>query len=133
MIPVIFINCSGFPFIDHIMTGTKKYETRTKNTMKKLLDSFLGKRILLAQTGNGDPLVRCSAVIDKVIEVYTEDAWIPYIMDADISNGSQYDWQYDTKKKVLYHLTDIKPVNSFRLPKSCKRHGRVWAEFNGSI
>ena len=129
MTPVIFINCKTFPFIWHIMTGTKKYETRTRNMLRR----FLGDRVLLAETGHGKPVVRCSVKIDRIVEVFTEDAWLPYIMDADISNGSKYDWQPDTKKKVLYHLTDVRPVEPFTLPDACRRHGRVWAEYEGSV
>lgn len=129
MIPAIFINCKRYPFIWHIITGTKKYETRTRNTLGR----FLGERVLLVETGHGKPIVRCSAVIDRIVEVHTEDAWLPYIMDADISNGSEYDWQPDTKKKVLYHLTDVHQVEPFPLPDSCRRHGRVWAEYEGRV
>ena len=128
MIPVIFVNCSDRAYVDSIMTGTKKYETRTKNTLKNLLSWSLGQRVLIAETGHGAPLVRCSAIIDSIIEVFSEDAWLPYIMDADIANGGKYDWKPDTKKKVLYHLTSVLPVKPF-IPEG-KRHGRVWMECN---
>ena len=128
MTPVIFINCSRYPFIDWIMSGAKRYETRTKNTMKTLMNCYLGKRFLLAETGYMDPLVRCSAVIDEVIAVYTREEWEKYCDDCMIT-GTDYDWQPDTKVKWLYHLADVKPVDPFRLPKSCRRHGRVWAEY----
>ena len=64
MIPVLFINCSGEPFVDWIIDGLKQFETRTRNTLKTLLSWALGRRILIAETGHGRPLVRCSAVID---------------------------------------------------------------------
>lgn len=132
MIPAIFINCSRHPFIRQIMNFDKLYETRTRNTMKKLMESYLGERILLVETGNGDPIVRCSAVIDNVIAVYTKSDWekyLPYTMTA----GTEYDWQPSTKVKWLYHLVDVKPVKPFALPRSCCRHGRVWAEYEGGI
>ena len=80
MIPVLFINCLRERFVDWIIGGLKLYETRTRNTLKKLLDTYLGERILIAETGRGDPLVRCSAVIDQVIAVgsldITEDEFV---------------------------------------------------------
>ena len=124
MTPVIFINCSAEPFVNDIMSGLKQYETRTRNTLGR----FLGDRVLLAETGHGRPLVKCSAVIDHVISVYTREKWEEYLEASWIPVGSMYDWQPDTKVKWLYHLTDIQPVVPFRLGPDCRRHGRVWAE-----
>ena len=130
MIPVLFINCLREKFVDWIIGGLKQYETRTRNTLKKLLDTYLGQRILIAETGRGDPLVRCSAVIDQVVAVYTREKWEEYLQSTWVPVGSQYDWQPNTKVKYLYHLSDVRPIaKPFRLPKSCRRHGRVWAEY----
>ena len=86
---------------------------------------------MIAETGHGRPLVRCSAVIDEVIEVFTREAWEEYLQFTWVPVGSEYDWKPDTKKKVLYHLKDVKPVKPFRLPFNARRHGRVWAEYEG--
>lgn len=130
MIPVLFINCLRERFVDWIIGGLKLYETRTRNTLKKLLDTYLGRRILIAETGRGDPLVRCSAVIDKAVAVYDRATWEDYLQFTWIPVGSDYDWKDGTKVKWLYHLTDVQPIaKPFRLPKSCRRHGRVWAEY----
>ncbi len=129
MTPVLFINCSREPFVNWIAAGLKLYETRTKNTLKSLLKWALGERILIAETGHGDPVVRCSAIIDEVIAVYTREQWEKYLQFTWIPVGSDYDWKPDTKVKWLYHLTDVKPLTPFVLPKSCPRHGRVWAEY----
>lgn len=130
MIPVIFINCSGEPFVDWIIGGLKQFETRTRNTLKTLLSWALGRRILIAETGHGRPLVRCSAVIDQVVAVYTREKWEDYLQSTWIPVGSKYDWQPTTKVKYLYHLSDVHPIaEPFRLPQSCRRHGRVWAEY----
>jgi hypothetical protein len=130
MIPVLFINCSGEPFVEEIMAHLKQYETRTRNTLKSLLSWALGERILIAETGHGRPLVRCSAVIDQVVEVRDRKTWEEYLESTWIPLGSKYDWKPDTKVKYLYHLTDVRPVAApFRLPQSCRRHGRVWAEY----
>ena len=126
MIPIIFINCDHAPFVDMIITRSKKYETRNRNT----LGQFLGERVLIAETHHGrKPLVRCSAVIDEITECFTEEAWLPYIMDACISNGSKYDWQPNTKKKVLYRLKDVVPCYPFT-PAEDRRHGRTWMEYH---
>lgn len=124
MIPVVFINCKEQPFVDQILSGDKLYETRTRNTLGRLL----GERILIAETGRGKPIVRASAVITSRIAVYAPHCWKRYLKDACIAPGSRYDWQEDTKVKWLYKLTDVQKVDPFILPDSCRRHGRVWAE-----
>lgn len=124
MTPVIFINCTVEPYVDDIMSFLKQYETRTRNTLGR----FLGERVLLAETGHGRPLVKCSAVIDQVVSVHTREQWEEYLEQTWIPVGSIHDWQPDTKVKWLYHLTDVKPVVPFRLGPDCRRHGRVWAE-----
>ena len=130
MIPVLFINCVRERFVDWIIGGLKQYETRTKNMLKSFLETYIGKRILIAEAGRGDPLVRCSAVIDQVIAVYDQATWDDYLEQTWIPVGSKYDWKPSTKVKYLYHLKDVHPVaKPFRLPRSCRRHGYVWAEY----
>lgn len=130
MTPVLFINCSRWAFVDWIIGGLKLYETRTKNTLKKFLDTYLGQRILIAETGKDDPLVRCSAVIDEVVAVYDQSTWEDYLQFTWVPVDSDYDWKPDTKVKHLYHLKDVRPIaKPFRLPKSAHRHGRIWAEY----
>ena len=130
MTPVIFINCKAEPFVKDIMDYLKQYETRNRNTLGR----FLGERVLLAETGHGRPLAKCSAVIDEVISVTSKEEWDKYLELTWIPVGSSYDWQPDTKVKWLYHLKDVRPVEEpFRLPTSCRRHGRVWAEYEGGF
>lgn len=124
MTPVIFINCTVEPYVDDIMCHLKQYETRTRNTLGR----FIGERILLAETGHGRPLVKCSAVIDEIISVTTKEQWDEYLELTWIPVGSRHDWQPDTKIKYLYHLSNVTPVVQFRLGPDCRRHGRVWAE-----
>lgn len=133
MTPVLFINCTTEPFVDDIMCRLKEYETRSRNSLKSLLSWALGKRILIAETGYGAPLIKCSAVIDHYIAVHTREQWEEYLDLTWIPMGSKYDWQDNTKVKYLYHLSDVRPVKPFRLPFSCRRHGRVWAEYEGSV
>ena len=129
MIPAVFINCKRYPFIDQILRPIKLYETRTRNTLGR----FLGERVLLVETGHGKPIVRGSAVISSVLQCFTRDAWETYRSSACIEAGSDYDWKPDTKKKVLYQLTDVQACEPFQLPESCRRHGRVWAEYEGGM
>lgn len=130
MIPVLFINCLHERFVDWIIGGLKEYETRTRNTLKSFLDTYLGQRILIAETGRGRPLVRCSAVIDQVVAVYDRATWEDYLEQTWIPVGSKYDWKPSTKVKYLYHLKDVHPIaEPFRLPQGSRRHGRVWAEY----
>ena len=125
MTPVIFINCKKQPFIDQIIAGDKIFETRTRNTLGRML----GNRVLLAETGSGRPLVRCSAKVKEIIAVYTREAWSKYTFGACIQPGSEYDWKTGTKVKWLYWLTDVTPCDPFTPPEG-RRHGRVWMEYN---
>ena len=127
MMPIIFINCKDQPFVRQILNGTKQYETRNRNTLKR----FLGSQVLLAETGHGKPVIKGSAVISEIIEVFARSAWEVTKLDCMIPDGSKYDWKPDTKKKVLYRLTDVRPCEPF-VPTEDRRHGRVWMEYHGS-
>ena len=131
MIPVIFINDSGEPYVKLIMSGQKTYETRSRNTLKSLLEWALDERVLIAETGHGAPIVRCSAVIDHLATIYTAERWNQLRKVHRVPVGDRYDWKPDTKVKWLYHLKDVRPVKPFRLPKESRRHGRTWAEYEG--
>jgi len=131
MTPVIFINCKDHPYVDEIIAGAKTYETRTRNTLRSLLTWSLGERVLIAETGHGSPVVRCSAVIDHFGAVYTEDRWNDLRKVHCVPGGSKYDWTQDTKVKWLYHLSDVQPVAPF-VPEG-RRHGRVWMEYDDRI
>ena len=126
MTPIIFINSKNTPFVDQILSGRKRYETRTRNTLRQ----FIGHRVLLAETGNGRPVVRCTAVITEVIEVISQWEWIhTYRKHTGIRSGSRYDWQPDTKVKYLYRLAGVVACHPFTPPEDI-RHGRVWMEYN---
>ena len=128
MIPVIFINCADEPYVESIMNGTKTYETRSRNTLKSLLEWALGERVLIAETGHGAPIVRCSAVIDHFGAIYTADRWNELRKVHRVTVGSKYDWKPYTKFKSLYLLKDVQPVARFT--PTGPRHGRVWMEHN---
>ena len=122
--PVVFINCSLFPFLTWIRSGRKLYETRSRDTLRALV----GQRVYLAETGrSGRPIVRCSCVIDHSMTV-DAGCWHSLRSMHCVPFGSAYDWQQDTKKKVLYRLTDVQPVAPFPAPEGL-RHGRVYMTY----
>ena len=124
MTPVVFINCKEQPFVDQIICGRKWYETRTRNT----LGGLTNRRVFLAETGHGVPVVKCSAVLHDAVEVRTERQWNFYFKPLTcIPVGSKYDWKPDTKVKYCYYLSDVEPVKPWFVPDG-KRHGRVWRE-----
>lgn len=129
MLPIVFINCKSYPFISDIMSGKKLYETRTRNTLK----SLVGKRVLIAETGHGKPVVKCLATIDHCVRVYDYPAWENAFRDkCSIERGSNYDWTDKTDRKYLYRLTDVQPVPEF-IPPDGFRHGRTWMEYAGPV
>lgn len=126
MMPVVFINCKRYPFVDMIMDGRKIVETRTANTLKALV----GQRIMIAETGKGKPVVRCAATIAHVYKCSSREDWYrSWGFYTGIEPGSDYDWNDNTKIKYLYHLKNVTPCPEFTPPEG-KRHGRVWMEFN---
>lgn len=127
MIPIVYINCSSAPFVDYIMTRSKVFETRSRNTLKTLT----GKRILIAETGNGHKsIVRCSARIRSAFPITSQYEWDLFRDYTKVYPGSPFDWSDKTRCKWLYELEDIQPVPPFH-PVDGIRHGRVWMEYNG--
>ena len=126
MIPVVFVNCRKYPFLSMIESGSKEYETRSRDTLKRLV----GCTVYLAETGKGKwPFVKISAKISEVVAVRTRFEYEKYRTRTQIKKGSMFDWTDSTKVKYLYKLTDVKPVPGFHLSPDCVRHGRVWAEY----
>ena len=72
-----------------------------------------------------------SARIRSITTIYTAEAWQTYRKFHCVPEGSEYDWQPDTKKKVLYELYDVFPIADPFIPAEGKRHGRTWMEYNG--
>ena len=124
MIPIIFINTQRYAFVDDIIEGRKKYETRCRNT----LGSLVGHRVLIAETGHGKPVVRCSAVIKDHFVIDDPWIWDRYRGTTRVPKGSKYDWQPETKVKHLYELTGVVACQPF-VPPEGVRHGRVWMEY----
>jgi len=124
MIPVIFINCSRFPFLTWILLRRKLYETRSRN----MLGRFAGCRVILAETGNGRPVAHCTAVIAAPLVIRSRSAFRSLRRSACIMKGSKYDWNLETNVKYFYPLLDVQPLEPFPVPEGV-RHGRVWMEY----
>lgn len=123
MYRVLFVNCSCVPFLDLFLARRKPWETRTRNMLRALV----GTNVMLAETGNGRPLVRASAFIGEPLVIRSREEWEKYRERCGIPSGSQYDWKPWTKQKYLYPITDVKACAPFRAPEGV-RHGRVWME-----
>lgn len=122
--PVLFINCDGVPFMDKIITLTKSFETRSRNTLRR----FEGQTVYLAETGKGHPpVVRCTASVGSAVDVRSRSAWDRLRSVTCVPAESKYDWKEDTKVKYLYPLFDVRPVSVPFIPSGI-RHGRVWME-----
>lgn len=128
MLPIVFINCDLFPFVEWIISGKKIYETRNRNTLKR----FIGQVIMLAETHKGKkPVVRCMAYIDRMERVNAKQ-FDSMRKDTMIETGSAYDLIDDNKTKCLYKLSYVYPVPAF-IPPEDTRHGYVWMEYNHNI
>ena len=121
---ILFINSSDQPFVDRIMILSKLYETRTRNTLKRLIN----ETVYIAETGKGRPVVKCSLTIGKPIKVTSLKEWNQYRDYLGIPVGSKYDWTDSTKVKYLYPLSNVRTCDPF-VPVDGIRHGRVWMEF----
>ena len=97
MLPIVFINCDLFPFVDWIIDGLKIYETRNRNTLK----SLIGQVVMIAETHKGKkPIVRCMAYIDSMEKVNVKQ-FDSMRNDTRIVPGSVYDLTDTNKTKCL--------------------------------
>ena len=123
MTPIVFINTKEIPFVDLIISEDKLFETRNRNT----LGGLVGRRILIAETGHGKPVVRCSAELHMPTVVREKEWWEWFRESTCVPSNSKYDWGENTKCKWLYPIGYVEPVEPFTPPEG-KRHGRVWME-----
>jgi len=124
MTPIVFINSKQVPFIWQIMNGKKLWETRNRDTLGRVV----GKRVFLAETGNGKAVVRCSAELCRAIQINNPDVWDGLREDTCIPVGNKYDWKPETKVKYIYFIRKVQKVKPFSPPEGI-RHGRVWMEY----
>lgn len=123
MIPVIGINSSTAPFMDMIGNRLKRLETRSKNT----LGTFVGQRVILAETKQGGYLAKYSAVIRSARPIYSAEEWDTLRMQHCVPIGNDYDWKPGTRVKWVYELSNLRRLRPFMVPEG-PRHGRVWME-----
>lgn len=127
MIPVIFINCKKIDYIGKMISGEKKYETRHFNT----LGSLVGRRVLFAETGNGTPKIRCSAILKSAEHIKYLGVWAMFRDETCVPENSEHDWDFKRPGKWIYELEDVK--EQIWLPwKEGQRHGIVWMEYEPS-
>lgn len=123
--PVVFINCRTAPFVADIIRRLKLDESRTR----RVLHPLIGRRVYLAETGNGPSMVRCSAVIRSVIEVRSRETWDALRSVHRVPVGNAYDWNDKTTVKYLYRLYDVRTVRPFHPPEGF-RHGRIYMTYD---
>ncbi len=121
----VFVNSKHVPYARKIVEGSKLFESRTKNTLKKLV----GKRVGIIETGNGYPMIVGEVTIGNPRFV-TKRMWdglyralscVPYGSEYDASDEGK--WCYEMKEPIPYD----EPIF---LPKNAIRHGRAWCEFD---
>ena len=112
------------PYARKIVSGEKTYETRTRNTLQKVLD----ERIAIVETGNGKPMVVGYTILTEHGYCAAEDFddWMRLI--CCIPKGSKYDCH--GKGKWLYTVIKPEETAPYPLPPNAIRHGRVWCEFD---
>ena len=122
---IIYVNCALFPFIDWIIKGKKKYETRNRNTLKR----FIGKTVYLAETGKHKrPVIRCSCMISESLTITSKAAYNALRRQTRIKKESCFDWKDDTRQKILYKLENVQACKPFPVPDNAVRHGYTWCE-----
>ena len=115
----IYVN-NAHCFADLIINGSKVYETRNRNTLKK----FIGTRVAIVKTGNHKKPVVIGFV--NIMGVLQSD-WIVYRRMAYI-----YGTEYDCKQgehKYFYRLESPVKITPFPLPSNTIRHGRIFCDF----
>lgn len=125
----IFINCKDEPFVELIMEHRKRVETRTKDVFKGLFDGKDSEFVFLIETGNGVPIIRGEARIERGCFVDAEvfDKCMRSL--SCVYKGSKYD---SDKGKWCYPIRWAYKTRTFHLPKNAVRHGRSWCEFEVS-
>ena len=118
---IVYINCSVSPFIDLILAGKKVYETRNKNTLKRLIS----KTVYLAETGKGKAIVKGVCTITDLVAVTDKATYNRYRKQTQVKHGSIYDFTGNVK--YLYKLDNVKAVNPFPVPENAVKHGRIYA------
>ena len=123
----IFVNSAKVNYAGYIVSGKKTIETRSSNTLKKLV----GRRVAVIETGKGPAQVIGYVDITHAafcLSIYYE-AWRNETM---IPAGDKYD-RFGTRDGVsgkwFYDLENAEKCTPYELPDNAIRHGRSWCEF----
>lgn len=122
---VIGINSASAPFMSDIGRRLKRLETRGKN----MLGSYVGQRVILAETKQGGYLAMYSAVIRSARPVYSQKEWDALRPLHRVPAGNRYDWKPGTRVKWVYEITNLRHLHPFRVPEGI-RHGRTCMEYD---
>lgn len=117
----IFINDHSFPYTQEILLQHKTIETRTRNTLKKLI----GKRVAIIRTGKGKPQIVGYVTIAKAA-FCPADLFDSFRNKTLIPCGDPYD---SKAGKWFYYLENAEKCTPYPIPENAVRHGRVWVEF----
>lgn len=111
------------PYARKIVSGEKIIETRTRNTLRRLI----GEHVAIVETGNG-----CSKVVGYATighpAFLNGELWEQIRDAACILKGSKYD--NNGNGKWCYPMMLAKECAQYPLPPNAIRHGRVWCEFD---
>ena len=112
------------PYARKIVSGEKTFETRTRNTQRRVLD----KRVAIIETGNGKPMVVGYTYLTNHGYLASEDFddWVRLI--CCIPKGSKYDCH--GKGKCIYTIIKPEETDASTIHSNAIRHGRVWCEFD---
>ena len=110
MIPILFVNCHSVPFVQYIMEGKKIFETRSRHVLRSVF--LYDMPILIAETGKGKPIVKCSARIRSAIEIFTAEEWEKYrMLDLNLIGNRKRKRKYcmNCMTFALYQFPSFRP------------------------
>lgn len=118
-----FVNDTDTDFSKKIASGIKKYETRTR----KMLDRLINNRVAIIRTGKGKPVIVGYCWIVDRVTCSTRTQFDGY-RDECCCDGTSYGWTKETKVKHLYQIVGARECVPHPLPGNVVRHGRSWVE-----
>ena len=121
----VFINCRDYPFIEAILRGDKRGETRTKDMLRQIFGPEEKVTVELIETGIGKAIVRGRAVFERGIKYNPAalDLFEPVLKIAYTKYDSGSDGKY------VYWIQNPERCVEYYLPENVIRHGRSWCEW----
>lgn len=107
----ININCKYVNYIDLILSGRKKIETRNaiKGKDKGSLHTYLGQRVGLIETGRGKAMLRGYATITAIYRYNTKEEFDKHSYLHRVYEGDKFYFNGNTK--FGYLLEDIEVLD----------------------